>query len=61
MKNGKVEFQLVNIIISFFKYIIIDDMGMGKTLQAIALILKRKEENLINNEDIKTTLIICPV
>ena len=40
-----------------FGSILADDMGLGKTLQSIALILKIKEEGVLNN---KQVLIVVP-
>jgi len=41
-----------------FGSIIADDMGLGKTLQVIAILLKMKEENMINHK--KKALVVVP-
>ncbi len=41
-----------------FGSIIADDMGLGKTLQVIAILLKLKEENVINTK--KKALVVVP-
>ena len=42
--------------------ILADEMGMGKTIQTIALILERISANRsIGNDDTGGTLVICPV
>ncbi len=41
--------------------ILADDMGMGKTLQAIALILHNAHNKAQHGSIPKTTLVICPV
>ncbi|XP_049377528.1 ATP-dependent helicase rhp16-like [Solanum stenotomum] len=42
--------------------ILADDMGMGKTVQAMALVLAKREiGQAISNSTVKGTLVICPV